>query len=84
MRSTSLKLIGALGIVAIWAVSANAAPTVPNLDPRASSNIVQVQDACGWGYRLTYWGDCVPNYYGYRHYGWRHHYYRGRYWRRYY
>jgi hypothetical protein len=82
MRSTSLKLIGALAIVAVWAVSANAAPTVPNLDSRTPSSIVQVQ-GCGWGYHLTYWGGCVPNYYGYRHYGWGHRYYRGRYGRRY-
>jgi hypothetical protein len=79
MHSKSMKLIGALGIVAVWVLSANAAPTVPNPDSRIPSNIVQVQGACGWGYHLTYWGGCVPNYYGHRHYGWRRHH-----WRRYY
>jgi hypothetical protein len=84
MRLTSMKMIGALGIVAIWALSANAAPPVPSPDSRTSSKIVQVQVGCGWGYHITYWGGCVPNYYGYRHYGWRGHYYRGHYRRRYY
>jgi hypothetical protein len=86
MRLASMKLIGALGIVAAWAVSANAAPIVPNPVSANSPNIVKVQGACIlWGYHLTYWGECVP--YGWRHgwghYGWRHHYYRGH-WRRYY
>ena len=54
MHSKSMKLIGALGIVAVWVLSANAAPTVPNPDSRIPSNIVQVQGACGWGYHLTY------------------------------
>ena len=83
MRSASMKLIGALGIVAAWTVSANAAPMVPNPVSGASPNIVQVQGACVLGgYHLSYWRECVPNYYGWRHYGWRHHYYHGRYWRR--
>jgi len=72
MRSTSLKLIGAVGIAAVWTGLANAAPAVPNTEFTASSNIVRVEGGCGPGYYLTYWGGCVP--YGYGHHGWRHHY----------
>jgi hypothetical protein len=65
MRS-SLQLIGALGIIAGSVVAANAAPAIPNVDFRTPSNIVQVQGACGWGFYLSRWGDCIPIGY-YRH-----------------
>lgn len=81
MRSKSLRFIGALGIAAVWAVSAHAAPTIPSPNP-ILQNIVKVQGVCGGGYHLTYWGGCVPNYYENRNSRWRNRYYRNRYWRR--
>ena len=50
MRLAALTLIGALGLAAT-AVSARAAPVVPNLDAHQASGIVQVWGGCGPGAR---------------------------------
>jgi hypothetical protein len=53
-------LIGGLGLV-IASASANAAPAAADLSRLQPSNIIQVADGCGFGWRANYWGDCVPN-----------------------
>lgn len=91
MRAMALFAAAAFGVAAVSAASVNAAPIAPNLDAKATSNIVQVWGGCGWGFHPTYWGGCVPNrayyrpYWRYRRYGyyhpyWRHHYWRHRGW----
>lgn len=85
MRLTALTLIGALGL-AVTAVSAHAAPAVPNLDADKASGIVRVWGGCGPGFRPVpgHWSHwrrawipphCAPNNYGYHGGG----YYRGGY-----
>jgi hypothetical protein len=87
MRLTALTFIGALGIGALSFAAvptpASAAPLVPDLGVRQSSNIVQVWGGCGPGARPVpgHWSrwrggwvppHCAPNYhrpYAYRHYG---------------
>jgi hypothetical protein len=76
MRLTALRLIVALGIAAVSAVSANAGPMVPNTNSQESSNIVRVWGGCGWGFHPTYWGGCVPNRYAYYRPYWRPYYWR--------
>jgi hypothetical protein len=72
--SAALTLVAAVGL-AIGAVSANAAPVVPNLDPQDASNIVQVAAGCGPGFHPVpgHWSrwrggwvppHCVPNWRG--------------------
>ena len=74
MRLAALTLVGAVGL-AISAVSANAAPAVPNLGPQDASNIVQVAGGCGPGFHPVpgHWSrwrggwvppHCVPNWHG--------------------
>src|SRR5258708_35702004 len=75
MRVAAMAFVGALGLAAS-AVSASAAPPVPNLDVRHETNIVQVAGGCGGGFHPNRWHRCVPNRYSY---------YRARpYWRGYY
>ncbi len=64
MRSAVFALVGAVGLATAAAVSANAAPAVPSLDPRQGSNFVRVADGCGPGFHRTPWGRCVPHRYG--------------------
>jgi hypothetical protein len=75
MRLTALTVIAALGLFAT-AVSARAAPLVPDLSPRHSPNIVQVWGGCGPGGRpvpghWSQWRGWVPRHCapGYRPYG---------------
>lgn len=89
MRATTLVVVAALSLASAWAVPANAAPMIPNPAANAPSNIIQVWGGCGWGFRPTYWGGCVPNgyyrphwRYGYHRRFWRRGYWRGGYWRR--
>jgi hypothetical protein len=74
MRFATFTLIGALGLAAT-AVSARAAPVVPNLDAHQASGIVQVWGGCGPGFRPVpgHWSQwrgawipphCAPNHYG--------------------
>src|SRR4051794_41896447 len=74
MRLAALTLVGAVGL-AIGAVSANAAPAVPNLGPQDASNIVQVAGGCGPGFHPVpgHWSrwrggwvppHCVPHWRG--------------------
>ena len=89
MRVSALLVAGALAL-GVSAVSANAAPTIPDLGVRAgSANIVEAAFGCGHGFHANHWGRCVPNRWSYnrgwndRHYGggyerpWRHRYYYG-------
>jgi hypothetical protein len=64
MRVAAMAFVGALGLAAS-AVSASAAPSVPNLDAQQASNIVQVAGGCGPAFHPNRWGRCVPNRYGY-------------------
>ena len=77
MRS-ALLVLGTLGLMAA-AVSASAAPAVPNLGTQQTANIVQVAGGCGPGFHPNRWGRCVPFRYGY--YGPRPH-WRGGYYAR--
>ena len=74
MRVAAMAFVGAFGLAAS-AVSASAAPPVPNLDVQHETNIVQVAGGCGGGFHPNRWGRCVPNRYSY--YG--HHYWGGPY-----
>ena len=89
MRPTVLIVVSTLGMAATWAVSARAAPMIPNPTAEPASNIVQVWGGCGWGWHPTYWGGCVPNrryyyrpYWGYRRYGYYRPYWHRHYWHR--
>ena len=73
MRLAALTLIGALGLAAT-AVSARAAPVVPNLDAHQASGIVQVWGGCGPAFHPVpgHWSQwrggwvaphCAPNHY---------------------
>jgi hypothetical protein len=89
MRVAAIAFVGVLGLAAS-AVSANAAPAVPDLGLSAgSSNIVEIAGGCGRWAHPGRWGGCVSNGYGYgygyrrwnnRYYGggydrpWRYHY----------
>ncbi len=64
MRIAALTLVGTLGL-AISAVSANAAPTIPALASPEATNIVEAAGGCGRGLHPNRWGRCVPNRYGY-------------------
>ncbi len=64
MRVAVSCVLGALGL-ALCAVSARAAPTIPNPDPKQGSNIVQAWAGCGWGFHPNRWGYCAPNRYSY-------------------
>ncbi len=64
MRMAAFTLVGALGL-AVSAVSANAAPTVPALATPQASNIVQAAGGCGRGFHPNRSGRCVPIRYGY-------------------
>ena len=46
MRVAAMAFVGVLGLAAS-AVSANAAPPVPNLDAQHETNFVQVAGGCG-------------------------------------
>ena len=59
MRIATLALTGALGLAAMTA-SAIAAPAVPHLKTQQEANIIHVWGGCGWGFRPTRWGGCVP------------------------
>jgi len=61
MRLAALSLVAGLATAAA-AVSANAAPVVPNLNDQGASNIIQVAQGCGGGFHRNYRGFCVPNY----------------------
>jgi len=61
MRLAALSLVAGLATAAA-AVSANAAPIVPNLNDQGTSNIIQVAQGCGGGFHRNYRGFCVPNY----------------------
>jgi hypothetical protein len=87
MRVAALAFVGVLGMAAS-AVSANAAPAVPDLGLSAgSSNIVEISGGCGRWAHPSHWGGCVSNGYGYGHgygygYGyrrWNNRYYGGGY-----
>jgi hypothetical protein len=62
MRLAALTLAAGLATAAA-AVSANAAPVLPNLNDQTASNIVQVADGCGRGFHRNYRGFCRPNHY---------------------
>jgi hypothetical protein len=64
MRIAAFTLVGALGL-AVSAVSANAAPTIPALATPQASNIVQAAGGCGRGFHPNRSGRCVPIRYGY-------------------
>ena len=72
MRSTTLALVGVLGL-GLCAASANAAPLIPAPHTPEASNIVQVAERCGRGMHRNYRGFCIRNYgpYGYRGYYYR-------------
>ena len=83
MRVLALFAAAAFSVVAVSAASVNAAPVAPNVDAQAPSKIVHVWGGCGWGFRPTYWGGCVPNrahYWRYRRYGYYRPYWHRRYW----
>jgi|GraSoiStandDraft_51_1057287.scaffolds.fasta_scaffold792737_2 hypothetical protein len=60
MRLAAPTLVGAL-ILAATAVSANAAPTAPNLAGAQQPHVIPVAQGCGPAWHRTYWGECVPN-----------------------
>jgi hypothetical protein len=66
MRIASLAFLGGIGL-AISAIPANAAPTVPSGDNHQVSNVIQVAEGCGRGAHRNRWSHCVPN--GYHGYG---------------
>jgi hypothetical protein len=89
MRVSVLVFAGALALGAS-AVSASAAPAVPDLGVApGSANVVEAAWGCGRGFHPNHWGRCVPNRWSYnrgwndRYYGggyerpWRHRYYYG-------
>jgi hypothetical protein len=83
MRVAAIAFVGVLGMAAS-AVSANAAPAVPDLGLSAgSSNIVEISGGCGRWAHPSHWGGCVSNGYGYGYgYGhrrWNNRYYGGGY-----
>ena len=79
MRVAAIVFVGALALAAS-AVSASAAPAIPDLGTSAgSSNIVDVAGGCGRWFHPNRWGRCVPNdRYGYRSH-WENRYYGGGY-----
>ena len=79
MRVAAIVFAGALALAAS-AVSASAAPAVPDLGTSAgSSNIVDIAGGCGRWFHPNRWGRCVPNdRYGYRS-QWENRYYGGGY-----
>lgn len=74
MRLATLVLVGVLGCAAI-PLAARAAPALPAPAGAAASNLIEVREGCGPGYRPEGWRDaygywhrrCVPEY-GYREY----------------
>jgi hypothetical protein len=64
MRMAALSLIGAV-CLAVSAMAANAAPSVPSPVGQPGTNIVQVAGGCGPGLHPNRWGRCIPNHYGY-------------------
>jgi hypothetical protein len=87
MRIAAIVFVGALALAAS-AVSASAAPAVPDLGTSAGSpNIVDVAGGCGRWAHPNRWGHCVPNGYGYGYRHWENRYYGGGYdrpWRNHY
>ncbi|OLE19033.1 MAG: hypothetical protein AUG50_04745 [Betaproteobacteria bacterium 13_1_20CM_3_63_8] len=78
MRVSALLVAGALAL-GVSAVSANAAPAVPDLGVTAgSANIVEAAFGCGRGFHPNHWGRCVPNRWSYNR-GWNDRYYGGGY-----
>src|SRR5207248_3790274 len=76
MRVSALLVAGALAL-GVSAVSANAAPAVPDLGVTAgSANIVEAAFGCGRGFHPNHWGRCVPNRWSYNP-GWHDRYYGG-------
>ena len=62
MRLPALALALAFGTFAS-AMSANAAPVIPNPDVQGASNIIQVSGGCGRGWHRTWRGFCARNFY---------------------
>ena len=64
MRIAALSLIGGV-CLAVSAMAANAAPSVPSPVGQPATNVVQVAGGCGPGLHPNRWGRCAPNRYGY-------------------
>jgi hypothetical protein len=62
MRTAMIAFVGAMGL----ALSASAAPAVPNTSAQHNANIVAVAGGCGPGLRPTTSGRCAPFHHMYR------------------
>jgi hypothetical protein len=65
MRLAALTLVAGLA-TAVWGISANAAPVLPNLGDPSASNIIPVAQGCGRGWH-RHRGYCVRNHRPYAH-----------------
>ena len=64
MHIAASSLVGAV-CLAVSAIAANAAPSVPGPVSHQESNIVQAAGGCGPGLHPNQWGRCSPGHYGY-------------------
>jgi hypothetical protein len=64
MRMAALSLIGGV-CLAVSAMAANGAPSMPSPVGRPGANIVEAAGGCGLGLHPNPWGRCIPNRSGY-------------------